>query len=82
MAVAKPIISSDLPVIREILRHEENALLVEPENIERWINTIKSLHKNQDLRTRLAKQAYQDLSEHYTWEKRAVHIIKFCVQSE
>jgi len=81
MSVNKPIISSNLPVIREILSDNQSARLVEPENLEAWSDALDSLCGDAVLRKKLAQQANNDLIEHYTWEKRAAHIIKFCTQS-
>ena len=42
MSHKKPIIASDLPVIREVL-NDKNSILVEPNNIELWIKSLKKL---------------------------------------
>lgn len=81
MATQKPIISSDLPVIREILSHNENALLVKPEDMGAWLKVINTLQNDTDLGEKLGKQALDDLTNHYTWEKRAEKILNFCTQS-
>ena len=41
MASGKPIISSDLPVLREVLKNEYNAYLVNSKNVNDWISAIK-----------------------------------------
>ena len=43
MASAKPIISSDLPSIREVLDDGVNALLASPNDIEQWSKALKRL---------------------------------------
>lgn len=76
MAAAKPILASDLPVIREVLKDGENALLVLPDNVKGWLAALERL-KDENLRKSLAGQAYDDLSGKYSWQKRAHAVLKF-----
>ncbi|MGB4106712.1 MAG: glycosyltransferase family 4 protein [Alphaproteobacteria bacterium] len=76
MAAKKPIMASDLPVIREILKDGENALLLSPSEPRAWIAALEKL-KDEGLRNSLAARAYADLQEKYTWKKRARAILKF-----
>lgn len=73
MSHKKPIIVSDLPVIREVL-NEKNSILVECDDIELWINSIKKLEdpKNREL---IANQALSDFYN-YSWKNRALLAIK------
>lgn len=73
MSHKKPIIASDLPVIREVL-NENNSLLVDCEDIEEWIRSIIIL-KDKKKRDTLANQALID-SLNYTWKNRASLIIE------
>ncbi len=72
MSHKKPIIVSDLPVIREVL-NVKNSILVDPDNIKLWINSIKKL-KDSKKRERLSQQALNDFKI-YTWKNRASSII-------
>lgn len=74
MASQRPIISADYPSIREVLRHKENCLLVEPENTEELAKSINWILKNKKDASKLAMQAYKDVHE-YTWEKRGSKIL-------
>ena len=76
MADEKAIIASDIPAIRSILG-EDNALLVNPEVKSEWITAINSLAENKSFADRLAKNAYEELVEKYTWDKRAQRIQEF-----
>ena len=73
MSHKKPIIASDLPVIREIL-NEKNSILVKPDDIELWINSIEKL-KNLQNREVIANQALSDFYN-YTWKNRAQLVVK------
>ena len=73
----KAIISSDLPVIREIL-NESNSILVPPNDLKCWINAIESL-SDATLRERIANKAYDDFINNYTWDIRAKNVLKMSI---
>jgi glycosyltransferase involved in cell wall biosynthesis len=75
MAYSKPIIASNLLVIKEILRDGENALLCDPEDVESWQAAILGLKDSMPLRRKLGTQAFKDLQDKYTWIKRARNVI-------
>ena len=70
MASGRPIVASDLPAIREVLRDNENALLVEPGDPQALVAGIQRLINDEALGERLAARAGEDVRE-FTWEKRA-----------
>ena len=76
MAASKPIVASDLPVLREVLHREQNALLINPDDTAAWVKSIRSLLEDEGLRERLSQQAHRDFYQHYTWEKRAEQLGK------
>lgn len=75
MAAGKAIVSSDLPVLREVLTHERNALLVPPDDVDAWATAVKRLIDDPELRRRLGETARADLLAHYTWEARAKKVL-------
>ena len=75
MAAGRPIIASDLPPIREIIKHEKTGLLVEPADIDAWIQAIERLRKYPDFAVGMAKTARKK-AERYSWIKRAEGIAK------
>ncbi len=77
MAWRKAIIASDLPVIGEVLRHRENALLVDPDNLDLWAEALTELGRDEDQRERLAGQAQRDFLADYTWNARAEKVLAF-----
>jgi len=70
MASDRPIVASDLPSLREVLRHEENALLVEAGNPQALVAAIDRIRQDPALGERLARQAAEDVRA-YTWGRRA-----------
>ena len=76
MSVAKPMLVSDIPVLREVIRHKVNALLCDPENINSWIEALERLRDDSALAHRLGAAAYREFRAKYTWPKRAEAVIK------
>ncbi len=75
MAAGKPIICSDLPVLREIL-DETCAIMVPPDNGDAWVVAIRKLGENRELRESLGRNARERFLKHYTWDKRAEYIAR------
>ena len=73
MAAGRAIVTSDLPVIREVL-NERNAVFCEPENVGDWRVEIESLLNDDARRIDLGRQAQQDV-QGYTWVARAQRIL-------
>ena len=76
MASGRPIVASDLPSLREVLRDSENAVLVEPDDPKALAEGIRRALSDTELAARIGRQAKEDV-EQYTWEKRAVNIVAF-----
>lgn len=74
MAAGRPIVASDLPVLREVLRHEENALLFPPGDPAALAAAVERLWADPELRKRLAETARQDV-QHFAWTERAGRIL-------
>jgi len=68
MSHKKAIIASELPVLKEVL-NKKNSILVESDNIDLWISSIKKL-KNLKNREVIGNQALNDFYK-YTWKNRA-----------
>jgi len=78
MACKRPMIVSDLPVIREVLRDGENALLCDPEDIENWKRRILNLKNDNVLSAAIADRAFRELKDKYTWGIRAKSVLNEC----
>jgi len=76
MASGRPVIASDLPSIREILTHDENALLVPPGNAHALAAAIERLLSDSALSARLAARAFEDVKGN-SWDRRAEAISSF-----
>jgi glycosyltransferase involved in cell wall biosynthesis len=69
MAAGKPIISSDLPILHEVLS-EENAIFCSYDDVDQWVDAINLVINNPELSINLGRQARLDV-EKYTWIERA-----------
>jgi glycosyltransferase involved in cell wall biosynthesis len=69
LACGRAIISSDLPVIQEVL-NETNAILCPPQDEDAWTAALQILLDHPEKRIALAQNAKQT-AQSYTWQARA-----------
>ena len=73
MAAGKPIVASNLPSIREVLRDGENAVLVEPGNPTALTSGLRRVLEDRKLAERIASRAFDEVTE-YSWDCRAERV--------
>jgi glycosyltransferase involved in cell wall biosynthesis len=71
LSVGVPIISSDIPVLKEILIGDKNCLLVEPDVINGWSDALQRIISDPELGEVLGSNAYNLYKNKYTWKYRA-----------
>ena len=76
MAAERPIVTADLPVLREVVRDGETALLCPPGDVLAYVDALKRLSADPTLRARLGSAGRDLLEAEYTWEKRARRVLK------
>lgn len=74
MAYKKPIIVSNLPVIKEVL-NDDMALLIDPEDLNEWRMSVKQL-ESLEKRECISNAAHKYLKDNYTWKIRAEKILR------
>jgi len=74
MSSKKPIIVSELPVIREVL-DETNAVLCNPEDTSEWVLAIRKLRNDPEYARQISEKAHEQFLKNYTWHKRATKIL-------
>jgi glycosyltransferase involved in cell wall biosynthesis len=74
MAAGRAILTSDLPVLREVL-NENNAFFYAIENFDDLSSKFAVLMADAELREQLARQARTDVAQ-YTWQERMQKIVK------
>lgn len=77
MAAKRPVICSDMPVLREVLVDGKNAILVAGDEPAKWKAAIEELKGNPGKAEELATNAYDDFIDRYTWKSRARKILNF-----
>lgn len=76
MAAGRLILSSDHPVLREVLS-SENAVLLPPEDLDGWRAALERARSEPAWRGALARQARRDV-ERYTWRRRCRRVLASC----
>lgn len=78
MAAGCAIVAPDQPNIREILRHEDTALLFDPASPDARWSAIQRLISDPMLRARLGRAARQTLEDRdYTWNGNARRVVEW-----
>jgi glycosyltransferase involved in cell wall biosynthesis len=77
MAAGRPILASTLPVLKEVLKDEVNALLLPCDQTNAWIDALRRLAQQPEFANSIAQQARLDV-EQYTWENRAQRFVENC----
>jgi glycosyltransferase involved in cell wall biosynthesis len=75
MAAGRPVITSDLEVVRELGQHEEHLLLSKPGSVDAIAKAIARLRCDPALATNLASNARRLVEERYTWTHAVASLI-------
>jgi glycosyltransferase involved in cell wall biosynthesis len=75
MAAGKPILASDIPALREILRHGDTALLLPPGEPETWAAAARELLRDPARAAALGARARAAFLSEHTWDARAARIL-------
>ena len=76
MAAGKPILASDVPALREILRDGDTALLLPPDEPEAWAAAARALLRDRERAAALGARARAALLSEYTWDVRAARVLE------
>ena len=76
MSSNKPIISSNLKSIKEILTNNHDAILCDPDKFDEWKEAIERLNKDKKFVKKISKNAYNNFLNNFTWDIRAKKILK------
>ncbi len=76
MAAGKPILCSDLPVLREIVEDARNGILLPHGDPGAWIAALCGLRDDPAARRRLGAQARADFLARHTWRQRAIRVLE------
>lgn len=79
MASGVPIVSSDLPSLREILS-EKNAFFVEADNAKSLASGIRIVTNNSGISDLMARNALEEVQK-FTWQNRANNVLEFITKN-
>lgn len=74
MAARRPIVATRIPALAGLLRHGENAWVVDPDSSEALAAGIEQVFADPELGARLAENAWRDV-QRYSWQRRAVELL-------
>jgi glycosyltransferase involved in cell wall biosynthesis len=63
-----PVVATSVGGIPEIIRHNENGILVPPNEPEKLVTAINDVLANKELQDRLVENAYDYIIKNFTWE--------------
>lgn len=75
LASGVPIISSDLPVLHEVLSDGDNCLMANPAEPDSWLEALDRLIVEPALGQEIGERAHIDYLTHYTWKQRGKRIL-------
>ena len=70
MAAGRVVLASDLPPIREVIRHGGNGLLVPADDPAAWIAAVQRVRAEPEAALAMAESARRDARD-YSWQSRA-----------
>ena len=82
MASGRAVIASDLPAFADVVTDQENVFLVPPSDVDALASAIRVLRDDRELRDHLATHAQQHALANYTWQQRAMDIVKHIESAE
>ncbi|MHA1676313.1 MAG: glycosyltransferase family 4 protein [Candidatus Njordarchaeales archaeon] len=69
MSAGKPVVASDIPGIREIIKDGVNGILVPPKNPRKLAEAILTLLEDGSLRKKLSRNARKTVLDKFAWDK-------------
>lgn len=77
MSAPLPVVASNAPGVNEIIKDKENGLLFEINNKDSFIEKIKTLIDNKELRVTIATNALKDIKDRFSPERISVETIEY-----
>jgi glycosyltransferase involved in cell wall biosynthesis len=76
MAASRPLVASNMPIVRELLREDVDALLFSPNDPEDLARQVLKLLNDYDLSRRLADSATERALIKFTWHEAQKKLVK------
>lgn len=78
MSSGKPVITTNIGQISEVIKNGYNGFLTEPDNIEQILSKLLELLVNPELRSSIGKNARETIIANHTWMKKASQLSEIC----
>jgi glycosyltransferase involved in cell wall biosynthesis len=75
MAMAKPVVASDMGQVAKVLDNGESGMLVKPGDAAELCRALVALAKDQDLRKKLGARAVAVVAQRHTWDRHVERLI-------
>ncbi len=75
MMSGMPIVTTETCGMKDVIRHEQNGLLVPIRSPDSIVAAIECLIENRELRNRLGRSANEDALREYTWDRVSVPVL-------
>ena len=82
MAAARPIVTSDLPALREVVDEGSGIIMCAYDDFDCWVETLSRLSTDPGERTRRGAQAFDRFSASYSWRARAERVSQLLLECE
>jgi glycosyltransferase involved in cell wall biosynthesis len=76
LACGRPVVASNLPVVRELVREERDALLVPPDAPEALAAAVLRLLADPKLAARIAERGRRRVGDAFTWKRAQKRLLK------
>jgi len=76
MAAGRPLLASNMPIVRELVREDVDGLLFSPNDPDDLARQANLLLKDADLAQRLAGSAAEHVRENFTWHEAQKKLLK------
>lgn len=76
MASSVPVVISDIPGVREVIKEGSHGLLAEPMNAKDIAGKVRTLIENPDMAEKMGRKGRKRVEENFTWSKVAEEIEK------
>ena len=74
--MGKPLIATDVPGCKEVIKNNENGFLIEPKNSQELAKKIEILIKNKDLREKFGRKSRKIVEEEFNVERVIKEIVR------
>ena len=75
MSMGKAIVASNLDQLAKVLDHNQTAVLIEPGNVEQFVEAVRLLASDGRLRESLGRRAREVAIERHTWARNARNVL-------